>query len=316
MMQVRKRLFAIKKKLYDGWLVDLPADYHRAILLTGTARSGTTWLSNLINYRNEYRYIFEPFYYRRVPAATPFGARIYVRPGDSNPALHALAADALSGRIRNDWTARYNQRIVSNKRLVKSVRANTFLKWLRDGFPNLPIILLIRHPAAVAQSWLAKGYPVDDLSPLWTNAALAADFLGPHVAALQRVREPFEAVIWLWAVETIVPLTQCAPDDVHLVFYEDAVTQPQPVIRALFAFLGKRFEDRVLANIDEPSQTSRDESAIHTGADPVNGWQQAISAEQQAVMQDILARFGLERLYGEDGQPHRQLALDLLAARG
>ena len=40
-------------------VLDWNGDLGRTVFLAGTARSGTTWLSELINHRNDYRYIFE-----------------------------------------------------------------------------------------------------------------------------------------------------------------------------------------------------------------------------------------------------------------
>ena len=35
-------------------------DYRNTIVLAGSGRGGTTWIAEIINYANEYRFIFEP----------------------------------------------------------------------------------------------------------------------------------------------------------------------------------------------------------------------------------------------------------------
>ena len=48
-------------RLLGGLYVDLGKGDHRdAVFLAGSGRSGTTWLSEVINYKGGYRYVFEP----------------------------------------------------------------------------------------------------------------------------------------------------------------------------------------------------------------------------------------------------------------
>ena len=49
-------------RLPGGAYVDLEKGDHRSsVFLAGSGRSGTTWLSEIINHRRGYRYVFEPF---------------------------------------------------------------------------------------------------------------------------------------------------------------------------------------------------------------------------------------------------------------
>ena len=54
-------------RLPGGLYVDLEKGDHRSsVFLAGSGRSGTTWLSEIINHRRGYRYVFEPFNPREV----------------------------------------------------------------------------------------------------------------------------------------------------------------------------------------------------------------------------------------------------------
>src|SRR5215207_6837022 len=117
LLQSSRRRFAIRH------LVDYGSDHRSTIFLAGTARSGTTWVSELINYRNEYRYIFEPFNDKKVSLAGPFGGRRYLRPEEEDPELLHTASFILSGKIRSNWTERFNRRFISERRLIKDIRA-------------------------------------------------------------------------------------------------------------------------------------------------------------------------------------------------
>ncbi len=41
-------------------------DYRQTVFVSGVGRSGTTWVANIINYANDYRFMFEPFHPQRV----------------------------------------------------------------------------------------------------------------------------------------------------------------------------------------------------------------------------------------------------------
>lgn len=303
MHQVRVQLFKIKKRLYDQWLLDLNADYHNTIFLAGTARSGTTWLSNIINYRNQYRYIFEPFYPARVPEAEILSPRQYVRPGDEHPGLLTLSRRVLTGKIRNDWTARFNKRIISRQRLVKAIRANMFLKWLHDHFPDLPIVWLIRHPCAVALSFTNSGYPLH-LDELLVQPRLMADFLEPHRDLIAGSTDPFEQAMINWCVETMVPLAHFEPGEIHLMFYEQLVREPEQEIERLFQYLNRPYDPAIMAQFDTPSQTARSGSAVVTGDDRLTRWKEHVSPERLSRALELLELFGLDAIYSDDPLPN------------
>ena len=41
-------------------VIDMNNDISKAVIVAGAARSGTTWLGDIINYKNDYRLMFEP----------------------------------------------------------------------------------------------------------------------------------------------------------------------------------------------------------------------------------------------------------------
>ena len=58
-------LFNFKNKIVSKFYIDAHNIKH-TILIAGTGRSGTTWLSDTINYKNQFRYIFEPLHSNKV----------------------------------------------------------------------------------------------------------------------------------------------------------------------------------------------------------------------------------------------------------
>jgi hypothetical protein len=141
---------------------ELNHDHENAVFLAGVGRSGTTWIANIINYNREYRFIHEPFNPNRVRLVRAFQYKQYLRPENREPRYLEPAKAVLSGRMRNRWTDTANKKIFARKRLIKDIRANLLLKWIHSNFPGIPIILLFRHPCAVANSWMKLGWGQED----------------------------------------------------------------------------------------------------------------------------------------------------------
>jgi len=53
----------VRRRMGLRLVIDRDADHRKSIFLAGTGRSGGTWLSDILNQRNEYRLVFEPFAY-------------------------------------------------------------------------------------------------------------------------------------------------------------------------------------------------------------------------------------------------------------
>jgi hypothetical protein len=278
--------------------VDLDRDYRNSIFLAGSGRSGTTWLSEVINHRNEYRYIFEPFYPDKVSLCKNFRRKQYLRPEDRREEFLEPARKILSGDVRNGWTDRFNRKLVVRGRLIKDIRANLLLGWLRTNFPEMPLVLMLRHPCAVTVSRLGLGWK-DILDETMDQEELVEDHLSPFEAEIRNARSPFEQSIFLWCIENYVPLRQLAHSEFHLVFYENLCTDPEREIRRLHSFIGKDLDEDIYRNVGRPSHLSRPESAAVLGERPVDSWVNSVETAQVERAVEILSLFGLDHVYGK-----------------
>lgn len=302
----------LRRRMSVRFLIDRDADHRKSVFLAGTGRSGGGWIAETINQRNEYRYIFEPFHPKQVPWVKPFPARKYMRPDDEDPEFFALARRIVTGRIRHPWTERFNTRFIVNQRLIKEDFGNLMMKWLHVKFPGMPLILLLRHPCAVALSYVTHGFQ-GAVGPLLEQEKLVEDFLHPYADEIRQARDTFERAIFLWCVETLVPLKQLRPDEVHIVFYENMVREPETEVGKLFTYLGKKSEDIDIERLKRPSLTARKvSSAAWTGEDRVDAWRKKVTAAQRQRAQEIVARFGLDRIYGDGPMPLVQGAQEVM----
>ncbi len=308
MLDLMKKIVA---RLQRQFFIDCNTDYRCAVFLAGTGRSGTTWVSEIINYRNEYRYMFEPFHSKRVDIIKNFRYRQYIRPDNRDKKFIEPAKLILSGKLRNRFTDYRNKKFISKKRLIKDIRANHFLKWIYENFPGVPIILLLRHPCAVASSKLKLNWGTH-IEEFFSQDELLEDFLNPFKKEIEKAKSVFEKHIFLWAVENYVPLKQFNKGEIHLAFYENFCKDPGYEIERLFSFLNKRFDEKALLKSGNPSSEIRGHSAIVTGENLINNWKKYITKEQRQRAADILAVFGLDGIYAENSMPNIENAYNLL----
>ena len=121
------------KKLSRGFLSKvlkvnyLLGNYQEVAWIIGDGRSGTTWLSRLINYRRHYRDMFEPIHPELVQQADFLQPLEYVRPGQSYPQLERLIDLIVSGDKHLLKQGRYGRTSI--------LTAREALDWLRGRNP-------------------------------------------------------------------------------------------------------------------------------------------------------------------------------------
>ena len=288
MMRVRQRCF-----------VDLKPGEKNSILLVGDGRSGTTWVSNIINYNNEFRYMFEPFHPHFVDASRGFQMFQYLRPSSDARYFLNTARAVITGQFRHERVDQYNRRLLCTKRLIKDIFAHLFLKWLKVHFPHTRIILLLRHPCAIAVSKekLRQNMWMDEPEKFLAQRELLEDFLHPFKDEIKAAKSYFEKQIINWCIIHHIVLKQFKEGEIHLAFYENFCARPEEEIRRLFSFLGKDFQGIPTEVLKRPSQMSRKESAINTGGSLIDEWRKEVGDEKVKRAHQILKAFQLESIY-------------------
>jgi hypothetical protein len=287
-------------------------DPRNTVLIAGSGRSGTTWLGEIVNHRNDYRYIFEPFHPRKVRLSRGFRSRQYLRPGDGDPLLAGPVARVLSGRVRSVWTDKFNRKRLAHRRLIKEIRGNLLLGWIHNNVPEVPIVLMLRHPCAVVHSQLTREWNWRvDLAELCAQDALMEDHLEPFRDLVEGARTRFERQVLLWCIENYVPTRQFGRDQIHVVFYEHLCRDPRSELKRLFSFLGSEFDGSLLDEVATPSALSRGERTITSRV--IDRWKEGLTDDETKRAMELLERFGLSRLYGEDPFPLVARGADALA---
>lgn len=307
----------LRREVMGRVYVDRGGGPENTVLLGGSGRSGTTWLSEVINFDHHYRYLFEPFHPGYVPEWSAFPERRYLRPTDRQADGIETVERILSGRIRNRWVDAYNLRLIGRSRLLKDVRANLFMKWISVQFPQVPLVFTLRHPCAVVLSQergqTLRGSWAPDLESLLAQPDLVEDHLEPFVTHIREActMPLWDQLVFRWCIENYVPLRQFEDGGVHWVFYERACLEPETQLRALFAAIGRPWDDRVLRLVSRPSQMSAPEASIAVGSGLIDGWQRKVDAARVDRTLEILGLFGLDRFYGPEAEPRPEAVASL-----
>ena len=103
-----------KKKPLNVWF-----DTHKmknTVLLLGSPRSGTTWVSNLLNHTNIFRYIFEPFREDIIEMGVLGSQPYVVYPEVENAEIIAAMRIILSGKLKQiSWLTHFNKRRIASR---------------------------------------------------------------------------------------------------------------------------------------------------------------------------------------------------------
>lgn len=267
---------------------DLPV-----VLVSGVARSGTTWIAEVLSNATSARLIFEPFSPNFFPAFT-FQDFTFHREDDDDPALEAFCTRLFAGRMRHRWIDSQPNTFRPRVRLVKAVRASLMLGWLGARFPDVRIILVSRNPWAVVRSRIRLQWdPQPDIQALACQPGLLDDLgsLADDVIAARRMSEP-EANAVLWAVSTRAPLVNSPPDSWIDCRYEALAANPQLAFTSVLERLGLPFESPGLHHLRRPSMKSNRLVARSSG---YGQFRTEFGAQAARRVADIAERWGLER---------------------
>lgn len=300
---------AIRKSLGPTRLiVETDARPSAAIILAGSARSGTTWISEVINHDRRLRVLFEPFHVKEVPlvAALPGRPRPYLRPEADDPAWDETARRILSGKVRHPWIDRFNTTRLSRRRLIKEIHANLILKWLHAHYPETPLLLLLRHPCAVAYSQRSLRIVIthDELRRFLDQPELMADHLEPFRGLIRETTDEFGILVLLWCLENYVPLRQFRPGEAMVLFYEQLRVEPEAYLRPILEWVRRPYDEAILAKLSRPSRTSWGKhSSMREGRDPITNWREGLTPGEIRRAVEILRATGMDAIYSDEALP-------------
>lgn len=280
------------------------------VLVTGSHRSGTTWVGRMLCASGEAAYVHEPFnvgldagwlvppaphWYQHVSAANEaefaervdrvFGLRYPV----TGRALRPATPRRLARIGREAWRAAHHRR-AGRRVLVKDPLALLSTEWLAARYGAVPVIM-VRHPAAFVSSLLRMGWEFDFAE--WAEQPLLMEgLLAPFADEIeQRRRQPGDiveqgCVMWR-AIHHVIDGYRQAHPDWHVLRHEDVAAEPMEHFTRLYAALGLHLDEVARATIHAHSSAPvREVAAGDLGTiardsrAAISTWRGRLSSEQ------------------------------------
>jgi hypothetical protein len=226
------------------------------VLVTSLPRSGSSWIGGILGMSGGALYLREPMTQTYLKRFNQRGAPFFEWSMCRAPEVYArAAADAFRGLPRfgagivlhpQQWSLRDRK---ARRVVIKDVNPLVLDRLRRDFNPK--IILLVRHPVAVARSFHALGWTADQFVTRLSPDTLRQ--LAPSAAA--RSGMDFWEQIGSFQAIAQTLIAQALPDEDHMVMhYEDVCRDPQAAFAAMFAFAGLPADGTTAAEITRSSQ--------------------------------------------------------------
>lgn len=290
--------------------LDLGGGPEDTVFIAGSGRSGTTWVEEVVNRHHDHRVLFEPFWGRHVRQVRHFSEHQYIRPGNDDPRYVDPVRQILSGRVRNRWIDHQNTVHVAHKRLVKEIRANNWIGWAADQWPQMPVVFVIRHPMAVASSRLAMGWE-DGLDWVLDQPEMLDDHFDADTQAyLRSLVTPWERAIARWCVENMVPFRTLGGRGATLIVYEELASRAPQTTARLLAAVGQEPDDALDAALDQPSRLARG-PVSGVGSGFADKWVTKVDAARRRTGVCVIDTLGFGSVFDDGPVPNVDAAQQL-----
>ena len=281
------------------------------ILVTGTHRSGTTWVGKMLAADAMTAYISEPLNVLHRPGV--FHAKVkywyqYICEENEKeyiPAFEELLEfdyhlwdeirslrsrrDVL--RMGRDFVIFYNGLMRGQRALLKDPFAVFSMPWFAKRL-NCKVVITVRHPAAFASSLKRLNWPFN-FQDLLAQPLLMRDHLESYRGEIQSIKEGDvigqSALLWKLIYNSVHRIHELNPDFI-VVRHEDLSLDPIPGYRSLYGALGLEFTPRVEKTIlkssssENPRELSR--KKVHAfkldSRANVDNWKKRLTAEEIA----------------------------------
>ena len=272
--------------------------YNKHVIVLGSARSGTSWVSENLAKPYRYRMLFEPEHPEQTKNGKLLADQWFDNSSEpSRPAMNYFNK-IFKNRVDSDWIAQNSNRkykrhlwpFIPKKFVIKFIRLNLSARYLHDTF-KIPIAFITRHPLDLISSQKRVSFPwLYDFTFFQQQDKLVSFIDKEFGYQLNAINEKskIEKLAVRWCLENVIPLQyQSIPqNDFHIIKYEDLRNNID-----LYKNLCNDLNFDVLPGIDEefkkPSTKTHPRSTIRGNQDK----RKFISDEEEKVIIKVLKQF-------------------------
>ena len=293
----------------------------KPILVTGSPRSGTTWVGRMMAPSEQLYYIHEPFNPDYPPGSNICNVRFkhhqtyiteenehfYYQPikqmiqGHYNFTLDGIVHHPIKG-FRSHWSQWKRFQHYHHNRMVPLIKDPVALMsagWMARRF-DIHVVVMIRHPAAVVASMKRLNWGFDPKKWALSQPLLLRDHLLPFKDELTLLSasksDIVDQIALLWKIAYAMVLTYQAdfPGWVYLKL-EELAEDPLDRFALLFERLGLKFTDTLKRRITEhssesnPTRSTGKEKLIKLNSKKaVNQWKKHLSTGEISRVREIV----------------------------
>ncbi len=275
-----------------------------SLLVIGSPRSGTTWLSDALSAGATRCQITEPLD-PKYSHAGEYGlgsSRTFRHPDDPWPKGKALFDRIFEGRL---WAPEslFGNRLwripVIDQLVVKCVRANRLLPWLSHHYPQVRTIYIIRDPFAVVASQLTWPSPPQEVAE--DDMALVRNHFSDKEEFVLSLKTPTQFRALQWSLDQLVPF-MFGPLSASVVRYEALVREGEELAGRIAAKIDWPWTKASSAMLQRNSRERRTDSPDHTHdsvTERLNHWKKRLSPDQAAQIRHVVGTMGVMRYVEE-----------------
>jgi len=292
---------------------------HSNIFIFTSARSGSTWLAELIGTQPGFKMVKEPFNIRQQVVRDHLGINEWegLFLPENKPLVRSYIQNYIDGKNR-DWRLR-TTRFLSKQwkfftdRIVFKIlfAGEDDINWFGDQF-NGHTIFLIRHPIPVSLS-----REVCPRLNSFLQAPYSQNFTDEQLRYAHQIiqkGDDFEVAILDWCLQNVVPLKQ-ARDNWLTISYEQMVLEPETIISSLVEKFSLEAPEKMNKSLykasgstvksnSESQEVLRDSQKIRENRKwLVEKWKSKVAPEQEKTAQEIMDIFEVDCYVAAETRP-------------
>jgi len=295
------------------WKANCWSHFHKQgkepnIFLFSTARSGSTWLMEMIACHKGIKVVNEPFLVTRfsdAPNAILPNWNCLLPNPDREALLESYIRTLIDNKLAVGVPLPHERlyKMFTNRVLFKILRCKDMMNWFEDKFEG-KILYLVRHPVATAASRSNYGrLPLFLANEVFCEQYLTPDLREFGVGILNNGTD-IEKKALDWCLQNRPPLKFLDRSNWICTTYENLVVDPGEIVRVLHAIgiscsqqLDKRLSEASLSSRRSDKTTKeflRNSKSWGERAYLIRKWRQKVTTEEERKVFAIVERFGID----------------------
>lgn len=272
----------------------------QAIFLTGLPRTGTTWAAQALAAATRSRIVHEPFNWQVHPQRRPYHMQ-YLTGESEQQGFSTILRDSIAPGMLRPLRAR-------GRVVLKDVHCCLAIEKV-DAELRPSIVIIARHPCAMAASWSQLGWSIAGrLDLLLDQPALVEAHLARFADHMRSSSDYFFQLGAYWgAVYLVLRRLSAGRPEWQWVTHEELCRRPTASLERLVGRAGLQLASagrRFLADHDRDVQPDSPYELVRSTSEQADKWRERLDESEKASVLEGAGPFGLlDTLYPERAVP-------------